>query len=67
MVADFNNGEIFKVRGAPFPTQLTILLQRFRPPARLICLSRFAPAPSPCAMRCDEQLWHMRQTTAFDP
>lgn len=21
----------------------------------------------PCVMRCDEQLWHMRQTTAFDP
>jgi hypothetical protein len=21
----------------------------------------------PCVMRCDEQLWYMRQTTAFDP
>lgn len=21
----------------------------------------------PCEMRCDEQLWYMRQTTAFDP
>ena len=21
----------------------------------------------PCVMCCDEQLWYMRQTTAFDP